>query len=146
MNAVREQIQSSLSTQPREGGFIARFTLGPEFLLLPDHFPSQPIFPGICMLQAVLLAGAAARGLPDLRLLRLKNSKLLQPILPGDELTIDADMTDSKETRPEIAIKAKLSVAGQKRAEFLLVAQEPTGKMVGEYTHPTWPKHGGAEA
>jgi 3-hydroxyacyl-[acyl-carrier-protein] dehydratase len=120
MNAVREQIRSSLSTETRAGGFTARFTLQPDFLLLPDHFPAQPIFPGICMLQAVLLAAAAARAVPELHLRRLKNSKLLQPVRPGDEMTIDADMTEG--AGGELAIKARLSVAGQKRAEFSLVA------------------------
>jgi 3-hydroxymyristoyl/3-hydroxydecanoyl-(acyl carrier protein) dehydratase len=96
-------------------------------VLLPDHFPSQPIFPGICMLQAVLLAGAAARGVPDLHLHRLKNSKLLQPIRPDDELVIDADMTDGDGQAGadgDITIKARLSVGGARRAEFSLVARE----------------------
>jgi len=125
MNAVREQIRSSLISEPRQGGFRARFRLSPDFPLLPDHFPSQPIFPGICMLQAVLLAGAAARGVPDLHLSQLKNSKLLQPIRPGDELMIDADMTRDDAGNGDIAIKARLSVGGEKRAEFSLVAREP---------------------
>lgn len=124
MNTVRKQIRSMLTAEPREGGFRARFTLDPGFVLLPDHFSSQPIFPGICMMQAVLLAGASVRQVSDLHLCRLKNSKLLQPVRPGDEVLIDADMTESD--NGELSIKARLSVADQKRAEFSLIARRAT--------------------
>ncbi len=126
MNAVREQLRSMLTTEPREGGFRARLMLDPNFVLLADHFPAQPIFPGICMLQAVLLAGAAAHGIGDLQLCRLKNSKLLQPVRPGEEVLIDADMSCNSDG--ELAIKARLFVADQKRAEFALIARSaPAG-------------------
>lgn len=121
MNPTRKQIRSMLTAESREGGFRARFRLDPGFSLLPDHFASQPILPGICMLQAVLLAGASVRQVPDLHLSRLKNSKLLQPVRPGDEVLIDADMTD--EGDGDLSIRARLSVADQKRAEFSLIAR-----------------------
>jgi len=136
MNAVREQIQSMLTTERRDGGFHARLLLDSNFILFPDHFRAQPIFPGICMLQAVLIAAGKARGLFDLHLSQLKNSKLLQPVRPGDEVLIDGDITG--DARGELTIKARLFVADQKRAEFSLIARgAPISDVLGESSFPS---------
>jgi 3-hydroxymyristoyl/3-hydroxydecanoyl-(acyl carrier protein) dehydratase len=122
MNPVRRQIQSMLRTEPRDGGFQAVLKFDGNLSILPDHFPNLPILPGICMLQAVLIAAAEARGVAELRVRHLKNSKLLQPVRPGDELRIDADMSDAPDG--DILLKAKLWSADQKRAEFSLIARD----------------------
>ncbi len=120
MNPLREQIRSMLRVEPREGGFRVTFSVGADLMVLPDHFRDHPILPGICMLQAILVAGAITRGVPDLRVTRLKNAKLMQPVQPGDEVIIDADVTIGAED--DIGIKAKLFVGNQRRAEFSLIA------------------------
>lgn len=121
MNALREQIRTMLSVEPREAGFRAVFDVRPELLVLPDHFPGNPILPGICMIQAILVAGAISHDVADLRLLRLKNAKMMQPVQLGDKVVIESDSSDG--AGGEIALKAKLLVADQKRAEFSLVAR-----------------------
>ena len=73
------------------------------------------------MLQAVLIAAETACGLSDLQLCQLKNSKLLQPIIPGDQLLIEGDITG--DDHGDVAIKARLFVADQKCAEFSLIAR-----------------------
>lgn len=110
-----------LRVEPRDAGFRAVLDVGADLLVLPDHFPGNPILPGICMVQAILVAGAMIRGVNDLRLVRLKNAKMMQPIQPGDKVMIESDTTDTGEG--EIHLKAKLVVAGQKRAEFSLIAR-----------------------
>jgi 3-hydroxymyristoyl/3-hydroxydecanoyl-(acyl carrier protein) dehydratase len=122
MNPVRQQIRSMLQTEPRDGGFRAVLKFDGNLSILSDHFPNQPILPGICMLQAVLIAGAEARGVGELHIRHLKNSKLLQPVLPGDELQIDADMSANPDG--DILLKARLSSANQKRAEFSMIARD----------------------
>lgn len=121
MNALRQQIRTMLTVEPRDGGFRAVFDVGADLLVLPDHFPGNPILPGICMVQAILVGGAMVRGARDLRLVRLKNAKMMQPVQPGDKVMIESDMTDTGEG--EIQLKAKLIVADQKRAEFSLIAR-----------------------
>jgi 3-hydroxymyristoyl/3-hydroxydecanoyl-(acyl carrier protein) dehydratase len=121
MNPVREQIRSMIQVQPREGGFRALFNVGPELSVLPDHFPNRPILPGICMIQAVLLAGARQLSIPDLRMIALKNAKWLQPIAPAQQVVIEADMTPT--TDGDFHIKAKLSAEGKRCAEFSLLAR-----------------------
>jgi 3-hydroxymyristoyl/3-hydroxydecanoyl-(acyl carrier protein) dehydratase len=121
MNPIREQIRSMLQVEPREGGYRAVFRVRHDLTVLPDHFRDAPLLPGVCMVQAVLLAGAAAMGVPDLRLRLLKNAKMMQPVLPGEEIVIDADM--SQRPDGDISIKAKLWGGDRRRAEFSLVAR-----------------------
>lgn len=121
MNAIRNQLRSMLSCEPRNGGFRATLTLGASFSVLPDHFAGSPILPGMCMVQAVLLAGAMQQGLVDLQLVVLKNAKLMSPVQPGDVVVIDADITGRE--NGEIGIKAKLSCDGKRTAEIALIAR-----------------------
>jgi 3-hydroxymyristoyl/3-hydroxydecanoyl-(acyl carrier protein) dehydratase len=62
MGSIREQIRSMLRVTPREGGFRAVFQVSADLQILPDHFRDAPLLPGVCMVQAVLLAWAEAAG------------------------------------------------------------------------------------
>jgi 3-hydroxymyristoyl/3-hydroxydecanoyl-(acyl carrier protein) dehydratase len=124
MNSIRSQIKSMLSVSPRTGGYQAVFALTKELSILPDHFSYAPILPGICIVQAVLLSGAMAVGVDDLRMLSLKNAKLLHPILPGETVLIDADSAPNH--NGQIAIRAKITGDGKRRAEISLIAMPVT--------------------
>ena len=131
MNPVREQIRSMLRVEPRDSGFRALFDVSPSLNVLPDHFPNRPILPGICMIQAVLLAGAVRQGVSEFRVRLLKNVKWLQPIEPGQQVVIDAEMISVD--GGEFQIKAKLSVSEKRCAEFSLIvcpvlAEEGVGR------------------
>jgi 3-hydroxymyristoyl/3-hydroxydecanoyl-(acyl carrier protein) dehydratase len=123
MNALRQQLRSLLRVQPHDHGFRAQLTVDPAFSILPDHFPGNPILPGMCMVQAVLLAAAAAQGLPDLRLALLKNAKFLHPVEPGDQVVLDGHIAAASDHN--LSIKAKLSVGPRAVAEFSLLARPP---------------------
>jgi 3-hydroxymyristoyl/3-hydroxydecanoyl-(acyl carrier protein) dehydratase len=120
MNPLRKQIQSMLTLHQREGGFGATLNVEGRLSILPDHFAEQPILPGICMVQAVLLAGAESVGLEELCVRELKTLKLMRPVLPGNTVCIDASMTPRE--GEEFAIKAKLTTDGQRCAEVSMVA------------------------
>jgi 3-hydroxyacyl-[acyl-carrier-protein] dehydratase len=119
MNTIREQIRSMLRVEERDGGFRALFDVDSGLSVLPDHFPNRPILPGICMIQAVVLACAVRLQVGDLRVRMLKNAKWLQPIEPGQQVVIDADMISVNDG--DFQIKAKLSVSDKRCAEFSLV-------------------------
>ena len=121
MNSVRSQIKSMLKVEPRNGGFRAFFKVSPDLSIFPDHFSYSQILPGVCLIQAVLLSGAMAMRLDDLHLVALKNAKLLQPILPGEQVQIDADTTTGPDGR--ITIKARITGGEKRRAEFSLTAR-----------------------
>jgi 3-hydroxymyristoyl/3-hydroxydecanoyl-(acyl carrier protein) dehydratase len=122
MSPLRGDIRRFLRVEHRENGFAATLAVDANLRFLPDHFPGQPILPGICLVQAVLLGGADRRGVSDMRLRHLKNLKLTQPLRPGQCVAIDAEMTAA--SPGEWAIKAKLSTEGRRCAEISLVAME----------------------
>jgi 3-hydroxyacyl-[acyl-carrier-protein] dehydratase len=120
MNPLRTEIAKMVTLERREGGFGAVLAVDGELSVFPDHFPDQAILPGICLVQAVLLAGAASQGLDELRIRVLKNLKFMQPVRPGQCVSIDAQMTPVGDG--DFAIKAKLSVEDRRCAEVSMVA------------------------
>jgi 3-hydroxymyristoyl/3-hydroxydecanoyl-(acyl carrier protein) dehydratase len=120
MNRLRGEIRDMLRVEERSGGFRAVLDVDANLSVFPDHFSDGPILPGICLVHAVLLAGAATRGVDELRIRVLKNLKLTQPVRPGQRVTIDAEMTPAGGN--DLAIKAKLSVGDRRCAEMSLVA------------------------
>jgi 3-hydroxymyristoyl/3-hydroxydecanoyl-(acyl carrier protein) dehydratase len=88
--------------------------------VLSDHFQGFPLLPGICMIQAVVLAGAIRQDMPDLCVRRLKHAKFTQPVRPGDQLIIEAEM--SADAAGEFTIKASLSIGDRRCAEISFVA------------------------
>ncbi|HEY1922885.1 MAG TPA: hypothetical protein VGG44_08960 [Tepidisphaeraceae bacterium] len=121
MNPVREQLRSMIQVEPRDGGFRALFDVDAALNILPDHFPNRPILPGICMIQAVVLAAAQRQGISEFSVRSLKNAKWLAPIRPGQQVVIEAEMTPA--TDGDFHIKAKLTVEGKRCAEFSLIAR-----------------------
>jgi len=121
MNAVREQIRSMLRVEGREGGFSAEFRVGAELAIFPDHFRGAPILPGVCMVQAVLLAAGESLGVGELKVKTLKNAKMMRPIRPGDEVRIEGSVVDGVEG--SVVVKATFTTdVGQKCGEFSVVA------------------------
>ena len=119
MTQLRQQLRSLLHVEPREGGFVATMRVDPNLLVLPDHFPNQPILPGFCMVQAMLIASGVACGGVELHLTELKNAKLMQPIHPGETITFDATLVQSDD---ELAVRARLLVDGRRCADLSLNA------------------------
>jgi 3-hydroxymyristoyl/3-hydroxydecanoyl-(acyl carrier protein) dehydratase len=120
MNRLRGEIRDMLQVEKRTGGFRAALEVDANLSVLPDHFSDGPILPGICLVQAVLLAGAVSGGVDELRIRVLKTLKLMQPVRPGQRVVIDAEMTPAGGS--DLAIKAKLSVGDRRCAEMSLVA------------------------
>jgi len=121
VNLLRKEILSRMKVESHEGGFAATLDVDEKLSILPDHFPDQPVLPGICMVQAVLLAGAKQKNIDELRVVRLKNVKLLQPVLPEQRVEIVAKMTEEDK---KISIDAQLSVGGKRCAHIQLIAEE----------------------
>jgi 3-hydroxymyristoyl/3-hydroxydecanoyl-(acyl carrier protein) dehydratase len=120
MNRLRKEISGMLQMEPREGGFGAVLDVDAALSVFPDHFRNQPILPGICLVQAVLLGAAERQGVDELRIRVLKNLKLMQPIRPGDRVTIEAEITPTADG--DFAIKARLAMAERRCAEISLIA------------------------
>jgi 3-hydroxymyristoyl/3-hydroxydecanoyl-(acyl carrier protein) dehydratase len=121
MNGIRNQLKSMLTVERREGGYRAHLKLEADFSILPDHFANEPILPGMCLTQAILIAGAMAINESNLHLMTLKNAKLVGPIFPGDVVDMDVDVIT--DPAGNFIIKAKVTGDGKKKAEISLLAR-----------------------
>jgi 3-hydroxymyristoyl/3-hydroxydecanoyl-(acyl carrier protein) dehydratase len=126
MSRLRREIGRMVRIENRPGGFGAVLDVDPRLSVFPDHFRAGPILPGICLVQAVLVAGAARQGVEEMRIKTLKTLKLTQPVRPGQRVQIEAEMTPG--TNRDFVIRAKLSVQERRCAEISLVAAGESGK------------------
>lgn len=92
----------------------ARYAISGDEPFLKGHFPDQPLWPGVIMIEAIAqLGGVIAQSAPgeaplsDLRLTSVKNAKILGTVGPGTILTIEATV----EGRLGALVQIKGSVA-----------------------------------
>jgi len=106
-------VSDIIELEPGVSGTAVYFITGEE-TFLEGHFPGNPIWPGVIMIEAIAqLAGIVAQSDPahpvllDLRLTSVKNAKILGTAMPGAILTIRATI----EGRMGNLIQAKGSVS-----------------------------------
>lgn len=87
-----------------EGTFSATFCFPPSFTGFDGHFPDNPVLPGICLVQAVLVAAEQALG-QQLSLREIVLAKFISVVLPDDRLTavcrVDEEWVRAKISRGE---------------------------------------------
>ena len=80
------------------------FELAPDLTYLPDHFPGQPMLPGVVQIGWALRFAAREFGI-TMPFRRLAQLKFLHPIQPGRQVTLrlqriaDAEVSFSYTTR-----------------------------------------------
>ncbi len=92
-------LDSLRSLEPGQSG-CGNFLLKGDEAFLRGHFPEQPIFPGVLMIEAVAqLAGVVAQSdphlppLPNLRLTAVRLAKIFGTFGPGESVEIHAKIT-----------------------------------------------------
>ena len=88
-----------LSLEPGRSA-TAEFRVAPDAPFLRGHFPRQPLFPGVLLIEAAAqLAGIAAQSdplltpLPNLKLTAVRNVKIMGTAKPGEVIRIEAAVT-----------------------------------------------------
>ncbi len=73
---------------------IGTKTIRSDDPFLAGHFPGHPVFPGCLILEAMAQMAAIVGGVaPDARpryLLKVDNLRFRKPVVPGDELELEA--------------------------------------------------------
>lgn len=92
----------------------AKLTIRPEWDIFKGHFPGNPIFPGVlsveCMAQAsdiLIMAGEKYAGLTPL-FASINNARFLKGILPGDVVTVRAEVAELNEAKAKVVCRTEL--------------------------------------
>lgn len=94
----------------------------------PGHFPHHPVMPGVLIIEAMAQAAALlsfkSSGVkPDensvVYFAGIDNARFKRPVVPGDQLIFDVEITQSK--RNIYKYKARASVDGELAAEAELM-------------------------
>ncbi|MEU9508373.1 hypothetical protein AB0D32_19095 [Micromonospora sp. NPDC048170] len=113
-----------LRVDPRDGGWTitARVAVDPESPNLAGHFPGQPIYPGVFVVETLCQAMAqAVPGAPRLR--AVTSIRFLAALLGGDEMELTLDVKPMASTSPGWAVRGTArrndgTVTAQLRAVF----------------------------
>jgi len=99
-----------------EGSFSSEFCFPETFVGFDGHFSGRPVLPGVCLVQAVLVAAEQALG-KKLELAEIVLTKFFAVVLPDEKLntTLNAD---------EKMIRAKISRGEDRVAEIRLRVQD----------------------
>ena len=91
----------------------ATFLFPPDFIGFQGHFPAEPILPGVCEIQAVLVLLSSWKS-KEIRLSAIKLAKFLAPIRSDEETDITCQVV--RQHGRCLGVKASVSVAGSQSA------------------------------
>ena len=89
------------------------------------HFPHNPVMPGVLILESMAQAAAfscwrESDPLMNVAIARLSEARFRRPVVPGDQLLIEAEVVKDKKTM--FLFKAKCSVDGELVTEVEMLA------------------------
>jgi 3-hydroxyacyl-[acyl-carrier-protein] dehydratase len=105
---------------------IKNVTINEDFFA--GHFPGQPIFPGVLILESMAQVGGLLllKEIPDredklLYLAAVDDVRFRRPVVPGDQLRIEATVLNWRGTFCKISCRA--TVDGELAAEAILMCK-----------------------
>ena len=87
--SIRTQIDCCIQdVTTREDQITATLCFGKDFLGFQGHFPENPILPGMCLLETVLVLIQRMKG-TSVRMTGLLVSKFFAVVIPDQTVTVD---------------------------------------------------------
>jgi 3-hydroxyacyl-[acyl-carrier-protein] dehydratase len=119
MSRITDEILECMSdyTAGGDGKFSARFNFPVGFIGFRGHFPGQPVLPGVCKIQAVLVMVEQLNGEKQ-GLKEVVQAKYFAPVTCDQELFFECTKRDSDSS--EVIVKALVTSDGKKVAQFSL--------------------------
>ncbi len=96
---------------------IATFMFPRDFLGFQGHFPGNPILPGVCKVQAILVALGEWKG-KAVTLEELVSAKYQGPVSCGTRITMTC--TETKLENGRVRVKASITSEGKKVSDLAL--------------------------
>ena len=119
MSKLKKEIKSSLQSLAAAGDLktLAVFNFPKKFIGFKGHFPNRPILPGVCKIQAALLA-LEERRKKNVRLSEILQAKFFAPVTFNQELTFSLEEEPLGEAESYLTVK--VTSQAQKIAELRL--------------------------
>jgi 3-hydroxyacyl-[acyl-carrier-protein] dehydratase len=94
---------------------------------LQDHFPGNPIMPGVLLIEA--MAQAAGLLLPEgssALLAQIKEARFRRPVIPGDQVRIEAERLGGLGGLHRFTVRASVDGSPAAEAELVLAQAQAT--------------------
>ena len=96
---------------------------------LQGHFPGNPLMPGVLLLEAMAqTAGLLLPAGSSAFLAQVKEARFRRPIVPGDQIRIEAAPLAGLGSLHRFAVKAFVEGKTAAEAEIVLAIANPTGE------------------
>ncbi len=93
---------------------------------LQGHFPGNPLMPGVLLLEAMgQTAGLLLPGGSSAFLAQVKEARFRRPVVPGDQVRIEAARLTGLGTLHRFAVRAFVEGATAAEAEIVLAVTSP---------------------
>ena len=120
MNILRKEIRKCMTTpvEKTEQGVVARFSFPKDFTGFKGHFPSEPIVPGVCKIQALIILSEFLNG-EIFELKEIKEAKFFSPVFNSDEVVFE--YSENIDNNKKAIIKARVLCKDRKIAKITLL-------------------------